>query len=925
MFRRWVSHLRFLIPGAAVAFLLASCGDSAKGGPTAPEPTPAPLGPRAHSLTIEPSGGELRFHEEVQLRVVARDAQGHVLADRPVAWSSSHPFRVQVSEGGRLRGEGLGEAQITARVDSVQTTATFRVPAREVTLRMSAVGLVTIIDLSHDVECDRDCTRLVPLGALLNLQVEKGIGIPDVRWPAPCPIAGADRCQIRVDEDVELDFRLDLPERPSEHGSAIAVGHEMACALSEFGEAYCWGSNRAGKLGRGTWTSFFSEPGRADHNEPFHSLTAGFDHVCGLAVSGRPSCWGSNQRGALGDGTDHHRTVPTPVSGNPRFVQLSAGFWHTCGVTGAGEVYCWGENTNGQLGDGTLTDRATPTRVQTEVRFRQVSAGHTATCGISREGALHCWGRNDRGQLATGDFEDALHPRLSSSGAHYRQVQLGESMGCALREDGMLDCWGEDQHGNLGLGRDDRARVPNPTPVVGAHRFRELAVGQQDFACAVTLDGEALCWGGNWHAALGNGRSENANRPEPVAGGHRFTALAAGSGLACGIVDGGEAVCWGQARSGALGPDVRSHVAEPVALAGVPRSRALIGHPWQTHCALTLQSDDLYCWGGWGPLQHRYPEWQVGWQTDGLHQIAQGGGQVCGLRIRDGILICMGNAHRGRLGNGWQEGWLGQPGHEIHHTVPFVEVVAGVEHTCALAADGQAFCWGGNDHGQLGDGAWQDRTAPVPVDQGELRFITLMAAHQTTCGITSNRDLWCWGNNQHGQLGDGSRQNRNRPSRVAGGLEVATVAIGGSHTCLTVMDGAAYCWGGHWWGQLGGRFFRDQLVPVRVPGGQRFAALALGANHSCGLTQDDAVWCWGDNGYGQLGLGHRDERLGAQRVAHLPAIRLLSTTWATTCGLSLQGEVWCWGENSSGQVGIPIPRVPVRIPAPVRFQQGGAL
>jgi alpha-tubulin suppressor-like RCC1 family protein len=58
-------------------------------------------------------------------------------------------------------------------------------------------------------------------------------------------------------------------------------------------------------------------------------------------------------------------------------------------------------------------------------------------------------------------------------------------------------------------------------------------------------------------------------------------------------------------------------------------------------------------------------------------------------------------------------------------------------------------------------------------------------------------------------------------------------------------------------------------------------------------------------------------------VAHLPAIRLLSTTWATTCGLSLQGEVWCWGENSSGQVGIPIPRVPVRIPAPVRFRRGG--
>jgi alpha-tubulin suppressor-like RCC1 family protein len=910
--------------GIVVALVLSSCGDSADGGITAPEPPAAPPPPApVHSLTLEPAGGELRFHEERELRAVARDAQGNVLTGRLVTWSTSHPFRVSVSEGGQVRGEGLGEARITALVDSVTATASFTVPAREVSIRMDAEGLITVIDLQHDVECDRDCTRIVPLGAQLDLRVEKGLGIPAVRWPDPCPSESAERCQVLVDSDVELVFRLDVPPLPSYDARPVAVGNGMVCALSDQGQPYCWGANHAGKLGRGTWTQFSVEIEPAHLSEPLHSITAGFDHTCGLSKSGTPYCWGDNHRGALGDGTNQHRTVPSRVHGNPRLVQLSAGLRHTCGLTGEGRIYCWGENAHGQLGDGTRTDRWVPTEVQTEVRFERVRAGFDGTCGLSVEGALLCWGANHDGQLATGDFADALEPRPSNSGARYRDVQLGRSMGCALRGDGQVDCWGLDQPGNLGQGREQAGHLPTPTPIVGGQRFTALAVGQEQHACALGDSGEAFCWGGNWHGALGNGGTQSVSRPEPVAGGHRFQAIGAGHGLTCGLTETGEALCWGQARGGTLGPDVPSHVSAPVPLSPVPRSRAISGQSWHTHCSIAADADDLYCWGGWGPVQHRENPWDVGFQIRGLKQVALGGGHLCGLRGEDGALVCMGNANRGRLGNGWQDGWLPWPGHEVLAGTAVVQIVTGPEHTCALAQGGEAHCWGANDQGQLGDGTWQDRAEPRRVDQGDLQFVRLTAENQTTCGITSERELWCWGNNQFGQVGDGSRQNRSRPTRVGGDLEVADVGIGGAHACLVTARGELYCWGAHWNGQLGARFMRDQLTPVRVPGDQRFRAIALGSSHNCAISMTDEVWCWGENLRGQLGLGHDAERLGPHRVEGLPSsVRELSTSSNTTCALTDAGAVWCWGDNSQGEVGIPLPRVPVRIPAPVRW--GGA-
>jgi alpha-tubulin suppressor-like RCC1 family protein len=904
----------------AIILLLAGCGDAATESPTAP----AAPGPPVHSILIETAGGEIRYHQELPLRVIARDLAGNVLPTPPVVWSSSQPVTVSVSESGVVRGEGIGNAQIKAKVGNREATVSFTVPSRQVDLRMNPGGVVSVVDFNHDIECDRDCSRHVALGATLELRVEKAIGAPPVTWPPPCPESEAERCTVRVDNDLVFSFEFEHPARPSAFATAIDAGTAMACALSQAGDAYCWGSNNGGKLGRGIWTRFAPEPARVEHGEPFHSITVGNQHACGLTVSGVPVCWGNNQFGAVGDGSVQHRPSPTAVSGNPRFVQISAGFWHTCAVTGGGEAYCWGQNQHGELGDGTQIDRRRPTRVLTDVKFRQVRAGREFTCGLSIEDTLYCWGRNLHGQLATGDFSPSLVPRPSSSTARYRSLSLGSFMGCALREEGTLDCWGEDRGGSLGQGSQQGVRIPSPSPVATSERFVSVSVGQVDFACGLTAEGRALCWGSNWDGALGTGNRNSASRPVAVAGAHRFTGLGAGDGLTCAIDVEGQSHCWGRAHDGALGLGVQSFSTTPVPLPSVPASRALVGKSWNTHCSFSEGSGDLYCWGGWGPVAQRSSQWEVSLQLQGFSQAALGSGNICSLRDGDGALFCIGDAHRGRLGNGLFSGWIGFPGHRVRPDLTFRDVVAGPDHTCALDTRGQALCWGSNQFGQLGDGGWQDRAEPVAVLQGSLHFDKLAAANHTTCGVTSERDLWCWGQNHQGQIGDGSLQNRNRPTRVVGDLKVAEVAIGVAHTCLLTVEKATYCWGAQWAGQIGIRANREHLTPFRVPGNEAFQRLSVGAHHSCGWNAAGDVWCWGDNVSGQLGLGHRAEVLGPQRVEGLPPVDEVSAGWDSTCARAQGGAVWCWGTNANGQLAREIPQVPVRIEAPVRFRSEGS-
>jgi alpha-tubulin suppressor-like RCC1 family protein len=182
-------------------------------------------------------------------------------------------------------------------------------------------------------------------------------------------------------------------------------------------------------------------------------------------------------------------------------------------------------------------------------------------------------------------------------------------------------------------------------------------------------------------------------------------------------------------------------------------------------------------------------------------------------------------------------------------------------YTCALTTSGEAYCWGDNERGQLGNGmgGWGglDLTAhPVPAPvSGELRFTALTAGlGRHTCGLTGTGAAYCWGENSFGALGNGSNSDSPIPVPVSGGLTFLQLIAGGfiGHTCGLTAGGRAYCWGENSVGQVGDQSTFDRLEPAAVSGDLSFTTLDAGFRHSCGLAAG-ILYCWGSGGAGQLG------------------------------------------------------------------------
>ena len=250
-----------------------------------------------------------------------------------------------------------------------------------------------------------------------------------------------------------------------------------------------------------------------------------------------------------------------------------------------------------------------------------------------------------------------------------------------------------------------------------------------------------------------------------------------------------------------------------------------------------------------------------------------------------------------------------------------VSVVAGGLHTCLIGADGRAFCWGGNDQGQLGVAGGNRLSAPSPVG-ADLRFTAIAPGLAHSCAIARGGALWCWGENEHGQLGDRSETSRGTPVRSAVGYAFRAIAAGAAHTCGLTNDGSALCWGSDSHGQLGDGGSADRTAPVAVLGSQRYVSLDVGWNFTCGLTDGGKAWCWGDNSAGQLGDGTTTNRRQPTPVQGAIGFQAITAGSAHACGITPSGEAYCWGRNASGELGdgSTSPRsTPVRVRTDEQF------
>ncbi len=262
-------------------------------------------------------------------------------------------------------------------------------------------------------------------------------------------------------------------------------------------------------------------------------------------------------------------------------------------------------------------------------------------------------------------------------------------------------------------------------------------------------------------------------------------------------------------------------------------------------------------------------------------------------------------------------------------TVRLTSISGSGTHFCGTTAEGSIYCWGGNYHGELGDGTTTVRRSPLLTIGDQLtsqdptrvdspvRFVSVTAAVFSTCALDEAGQAWCWGQNAHGQLGTGgSDAEQTRPVRVATRARF-TAIDGAHHICGLGPTGAIACWGRQS-GTMFPEFLRKEpgdcttvfyvwyeghpcRTPTPLAGDVRFTAVSHGR---CGLGTDQRIYCWGDGVYGQLGTG----QWGIFATPPVPAatelrFRELAASTLNTCGLTLEHEAWCWGLNTYGQTG----------------------
>lgn len=239
-------------------------------------------------------------------------------------------------------------------------------------------------------------------------------------------------------------------------------------------------------------------------------------------------------------------------------------------------------------------------------------------------------------------------------------------------------------------------------------------------------------------------------------------------------------------------------------------------------------------------------------------------------------------------------------------TVRAGQTTAGGElHTIVVNEDGQVWGWGNNLYGQLGDGLMPERYGAldaVLAEVGDIEVVAAGSSHST--GVDHAGRVWAWGDNSWGQLGDGTRERRDGPVRAAGLARVRRVAAGYVHTLALDREGAVWSWGNGLYGQLGVAGLREALAPVRVSLPRPAVAVAAGWFFSLALDDNGQVWAWGRNDRGQLGDGTFDDRDSPLPVSGLEGVTGIAAGHQHALALAPVGVV-AWGANDYGQAGVP--------------------
>ncbi len=791
--------------------------------------------------------------------------------------------------------DGFGDDGVTRRVDSCVPPAGY-VSAGGDCRPDDADSYPGATELCDGL--DNDCSMATPGGpdssedadgdehAPLTATCTGGYPIDDCDDANPYAFPGAPEycsgtdadCDEAIDESVDAQCASGSCDSGCFEERRVAVGGSAACHAGA--TVTCWGD-----MG-GVLTSPSSVPVTiADVPATQVAMTA--DHGCARATDGTVRCWGANDNGQLGLGT----TAPVADAGTPSITdvtQVAAAWSHSCALRRNGEVWCWGKNDFGELGVGDRDPHRTPTRVPSLDRIVELEAAAYTTCARRYDGEVFCWGYS-----GVGDHDANSEVPLSIlSGA--RQISLGgegsafgaphDVIGCAELADGW-SCWG----GFLSGARGSAATTPSTlTPLPNAtdvspsiHR-----------SCGVATDGTVRCWGRERRGLLGTPADSATVTTVDVPNIDDAVHVDCGERMCCAQRT-GRVTCWGEPDSVIHGDGLfrDGTAAETVArLTNVDEVAIGAAH------ACAIESGELYCWGtatsgalGHGDSFDRYEP--IGLGLDAV-EVDTARRRTC-ARAADGRVWC------------WSQGSAGDAAETSSSNAPLAvdtttmgpasAIAVGEFFTCALDSLGAAWCWG-SDAVACGNGG-PCRT-PVPVSGGRT-YDEIAAGEDHACARDGGA-IWCWGRGTRGQLGNGAADDSTVPVPVVGIIDAEQLAAGRYSTCVRHATGAVSCWGEGSAGELGyiAAAPLDQSMPVSVVG--LTDALDLVCDRGCFALSSSSGWvAWGEGAEGRLGVGSNDDAHVPIAAAHGIDFVEVATGADSTCGLTTGGTLRCWGATGA--------------------------
>ncbi|WP_285135804.1 hypothetical protein [Microbacterium sp. lyk4-40-TSB-66] len=741
----------------------------------------------------------------------------------------------------------------------------------------------------------------------------------------------------------------------------VASGDAHTVALLADGTVWTAGNPDFGRLGRDTsvipYTQFGPVPGLSGVTQ-----IAAQWNGCYALVGGKVMAWGWNIWGQIGDGTTTDRDRPTEIPGLANVTFLAAGRVNGLVILADKTLWSWGaSNASGQVGNGSTTNQLSPVAVTGLSDIVQVVGGNDTHSALDSSGAVWSWGANDLGQVGDGTTSTRTQPVQVTSLSGVASIARGGDAGYAIRSDGAVFAWGSNARGQLGIGSATGAQATTPAEVPALSGATTIAAGASN-AYALRSDGSIVAWGSNADGELGDGTTADRDTPVAVAGltGRSIAAISSGARMnavffvttpATVSLDVDAQVSAGTAGTVTATVSTGSAGVEGVTLTLSATRNATLGAGSGTTdgsgsfrttvtpdvwtrpgviSAVSASSDegtatDTYQVIGANLLHAGYGLYGAGGDgAESDHTAATQSSRVfpspvvqvytgyifAVALLADGSVWSVGRNDNGALGDPSipvSAGWPGWTGRKTWGRVPglpsnVVQISGGRASVYALTADGDVYAWGWNADGQLGDGTMTDRSSAqrIPNLSGAKK---ICGAYRSAFAILSTDAVSAWGANSSGNLGDGLR-TRSVLSPISVPAWGSVTDIGGDNqqTAALRTDGTVWTCGATS-GTLGNGDSSGSTTPLAVSGLSGVRALAAGFGFFHVLRSDKTVAGWGINDAGQIGNGGTSTVLSPTSVSALTGVTKITGRWGGGYALLDNGEVWGWGKNDAGQLG----------------------